>query len=294
VIPEVLRVVLEQRPEGAKAVELPARCPVCSSEVVRVEGEAVARCTGGFTCRAQRQEALRHFASRRALDIEGLGDKIVEQLVEIDKVKSPADLYELKAEDLEALERMGEKSAIKLVAAIERSKETTLARFLYGLGIRDVGEATALALAQHFGDLKRLEDASEDDIQHVPDIGPVVAKHVAAFFGSKQHRDVISRLVNHGVRWPAMEKPRVEDQPLIGLTFVLTGSLESIARDEAQEKLVALGAKVSGSVSKKTSFVIAGAEAGSKLKKAAELGVPVLDEDALAEILRTRRPPAKS
>lgn len=294
VIPEVLRVVLEQRPEGAKAVELPARCPVCNSEVVRVEGEAVARCTGGFTCRAQRQEALRHFASRRAMDIEGLGDKIVEQLVEIDKVKSPADLYELKAEDLETLERMGEKSAVKLVAAIERSKETTLARFLYALGIRDVGEATALALAQHFGDLKRLEDASEDEIQHVPDIGPVVAKHVAAFFGSKQHRDVISRLVKQGVHWPAMEKPRVEDQPLIGLTFVLTGSMESITRDEAQEKLVALGAKVSGSVSKKTSFVIAGAEAGSKLKKATELGVPVLDEAALAEILRTRRPPGKN
>jgi DNA ligase (NAD+) len=261
VIPEVLRVVLEQRPEGAKAVKMPTHCPVCHSAVVRAEGEAVARCTGGFTCRAQRQEALRHFASRRAMDIEGLGDKIVEQLVEIDRVKSPADLYELKAEDLQELERMGEKSAVKLVAAIERSKETTLARFLYALGIRDVGEATALALAQHFGDLKRLEDASEDDIQHVPDIGPVVAKHVAAFFGSKDHRAVISRLVKHGVHWPAMEKPRVEDQPLLGLTFVLTGTLESITRDEAQEKLVALGAKVSGSVSKKTSFVIAGAEA---------------------------------
>ena len=294
VIPEVLRVVIEQRPKGAQAVKLPARCPVCNSEVVRAEGEAVARCTGGFTCRAQRQEALRHFASRRAMDIEGLGDKIVEQLVEVDRVKSPADLYELKSADLEALERMGEKSAVKLVAAIERSKETTLPRFLFALGIRDVGEATALALAQHFGDLKRLEAASEADIQHVPDVGPVVAKHVAAFFASKEHRQVISRLVEQGVHWPALEKPRVEDQPLLGLSFVLTGTLESMSREAAQEQLVALGAKVTGSVSKKTSFVIAGSEAGSKLKKAEDLGVPVLGDEDLAEILRTRRAPERA
>jgi DNA ligase (NAD+) len=293
VIPEVLRVVLEQRPEGAQKIKLPARCPVCNSEVVRAEGEAVARCSGGFTCRAQRQEALRHFASRRAMDIEGLGDKIIEQLVAEDHVKSPADLYELTSEKLQALERMGEKSADKLIAAIERSKETTLPRFLYALGIRDVGEATALALAQHFKKLEPLEKANEDEIQRVQDIGPVVAKHVAAFFASKQHRDVIDRLRKHGVHWPDIELPDAENQPLAGLTFVLTGTLDSMSREEAQEQLVALGAKVSGSVSKKTSFVIAGAEAGSKLKKATDLGVPVLDDAALVKILRTRRAPER-
>jgi DNA ligase (NAD+) len=291
VIPEVLRVVIEQRPKGARAVHLPKHCPVCNSVVLKAEGEAVARCTGGFTCRAQRQEALKHFASRRAMDIEGLGDKIIEQLVEQDRVKSPADLYTLTAEELAGLERMGEKSAAKLVAAIERSKDTTLPRFLFALGIRDVGEATALALAQFFGDLDKLESTSADDIQRVPDIGPVVAKHVATFFSSKDHRTVITRLREQGVKWPPVERPRVEDQPLHGLTFVLTGTLESMSREDAQEKLVALGAKTSGSVSKKTSYVVAGAEAGSKLKKATELGVPVLDETQLAEILKTGRPP---
>jgi DNA ligase (NAD+) len=294
VIPEVMRVVIEQRPEGAREVQLPANCPVCNSEVVKAEGEAVARCTGGFTCRAQRQEALKHFAGRRAMDIEGLGDKIIEQLVDHERVKSPADLYSLTVEELAGLERMGEKSAAKLVAAIERSKDTTLPRFLFALGIRDVGEATALALAQHFGDLDKLQEASEDDVQRVPDIGPVVAKHVAAFFASKDHRKVIQRLREQGVKWPVVERPKVEDQPLHGLTFVLTGSLETMTREEAQEKLIALGAKASGSVSKKTSYVVAGADAGSKLKKAEELGVPVLDEKQLAEILATGRAPERA
>jgi DNA ligase (NAD+) len=289
VIPEVVSVLTERRPEGARKVQLPQRCPVCGSEVLRVEGEAVARCTGGFTCRAQRQEALRHFASRRAMDIEGLGDKLIEQLVERDLVQSPADLYTLKLEQLAGLERMGEKSATKLVQAIERSKETTLPRLLFALGIRDVGEATALALAQHFGSLDKLMDASADEVQQVPDIGPVVAAHVAAFFDSPEHRKVVKRLRQEGVRWPDVQRPSVEGQPLAGQTFVITGTLESMTREQAQAALVALGAKVSGSVSKKTSGLLAGADPGSKLRKAEELGVRVLDEQRFLALLESNR-----
>jgi len=284
VIPEVVRVV-KHVSEDAPHVELPAKCPVCGSEVLQAEGEAVARCTGGFTCRAQRQEALRHFAGRRAMDIEGLGDKIVEQLVEQELVKSPADLYALTAEQLTELERMGEKSAEKLVEAIAKSKDTTLPRFLFALGVRDVGEATALALAQHFGKLEKLLDASADEIEQVQDVGPVVAAHVAAFVASAQHRSVIARLREMGVHWPDVAKPSVEGQPFAGMTFVITGTLDSMSREEAQEALVALGAKVSGSVSKKTRYVVVGAEAGSKLKKATELGVATLDEAQFAALL---------
>lgn len=287
VIPEVVSVVLERRPQEARQVKLPQQCPVCGSEVLRAEGEAVARCTGGFTCRAQRQEAIRHFASRRAMDIEGLGDKLIEQLVERDLVQSPADLYTLTLEQLMELERMGEKSASNVLQEIQKSKQTTLPRLLFALGIRDVGEATALALAQHFGNLDKLLAASADEIQQVPDIGPVVAAHVAAFFGSAEHRKVIERLRQEGVRWPDVERPKVDGQPLAGQTAVLTGTLVSMTREQAQEALVALGAKVSGSVSKKTSFVVAGAEAGSKLRKAEELGIRVLDEQQLVELLRT-------
>jgi DNA ligase (NAD+) len=290
VIPEVVRVI-KHASEDAPKIELPARCPVCGSEVLRVEEEAVARCTGGFTCRAQRQEALRHFASRRAMDIEGLGDKLIEQLVERDFVQSPADLYTLKLEQLADLERMGEKSAAKLVQAIERSKDTTLPRLLFALGIRDVGEATALALAQHFGSLDRLLAASAEEVQQVPDVGPVVAAHVAAFFGSAEHRKVINCLRDEGVKWPDVQRPSVEGQPLAGLTFVITGTLESLSREEAQEALVALGAKVSGSVSRKTSFVVAGADPGSKLRKAGELGVRMLDEKQLVDLLKDKRIP---
>jgi len=286
VIPEVLRVIAERRPEGTHPVKLPARCPICNSPVLRAPGEAIARCTGGFTCRAQRQESLRHFASRRALDIEGLGDKLIEQLVERELAKSPADLYELTPEVLQDLERMAERSAHKLAAALERSKATTLPRFLYALGIRDVGEATALALAQHFGTLERLEHASAEEIQQVPDVGPVVAEHVAAFFASHEHRAVIGRLRRLGVRWPDVERPGAKAQPLVGQTVVITGSLEGMTREEASERLAALGAKVAGSVSKKTSFVVAGADPGSKLAKARELGVRVLDEGQLLELLR--------
>jgi DNA ligase (NAD+) len=282
VIPEVVRVV-KHVSDDAPSVELPATCPVCGSEVVRAEGEAAARCTGGFTCPAQRQEALRHFAARRAMDIEGLGDKIVEQLDVQGLVKSPADLYKLTVEQLSELERMGEKSAEKLVKAITRSKDTTLPRFLFALGIPDVGEATALALAQHFGKLEKLLEASADQIQQVQDVGPVVAAEVAAFVASPAHRKVIHELQKLGVHWPDVEK--LEGLPFAGMTFVVTGTLESMSREEAQEALIALGAKVSGSVSKKTRYVVVGAEAGSKLKKATELGIETLDEAQFTALL---------
>jgi DNA ligase (NAD+) len=286
VIPEVVGVLLERRPPGSAAVELPSECPVCHSRVLRVEGEAVARCTGAFTYRAQRQEALRHFASRRALDIEGLGDKLIEQLVERDELKSPADIYALNVAQLAQLERMGEKSAANLIAAIERSKHTTLPRLLFGLGIREVGEATALALARHFGSLERLMSADAATIEQVPDVGPIVAAHVAAFFGSAEHRRVIQALQRQGVHWPDLPPPASAGaDALAGKTFVLTGTLTRLTREEAQEALVARGAKVSASVSKKTSYVVAGAEAGSKLAKARELNVALLDEAELLKLL---------
>ena len=286
VIPEVVSVLLERRPPGSVPVELPSECPVCHSRVLRVEGEAAARCTGGFTCRAQRQEALRHFASRRALDIEGLGDKLIEQLVEREQLKSPADIYALTVAQLAQLERMGEKSAANLIAAIERSKHTTLPRLLFGLGIREVGEATALALARHFGSLERLMSADAASIEQVPDVGPIVAAHVAAFFGSAEHRRVIQALQHQGVHWPDLPPaaPAGAD-PLAGKTFVLTGTLATLTREEAQEALLARAAKVSASVSKKTSYLVAGAEAGSKLTKARELNVAVLDEAELLKLL---------
>ncbi len=295
VIPEVVSVILERRPDEAEddkfRISLPEKCPVCGSPVLRAEGEAVARCTGGFTCRAQRQEALRHFASRRAMDIEGLGDKIVEQLVERDFVRSPADLYGLTLDQVAGLERMAEKSAANLLASVERSKETTLPRLLFALGISDVGEATALALARHFGNLDTLMSATADEIQEVQDVGPVVAAEVATFFASEDHRKVIAELRERGVKWPDIERQVKEALPLAGLTFVITGTLESMSREEAQEALLALGAKVSGSVSKKTSFVVAGAEAGSKLRKATDLGVRVLEEKDLTDVLQLGRPP---
>ena len=287
VIPEVVKVIVDRRPKNAKVVELPAHCPVCGADVEREEGEAVARCTGGLFCPAQRKESLRHFASRRALDIDGLGSKIIDQLVERSMVQSPADLYALTVEQFASLERMGAKSAANLVAALERSKSTTLARFLYALGIRDVGEATAAALAEHFGSLEALQEATVEEIQQTPDVGPVVAAHVRHFFDQEHNRDVIAALRAHGVRWPAMMRKRANGEgPLAGKTFVLTGTLDAMSRDEASERIAALGGKVSGSVSKKTSYVVAGAEPGSKLKKAQELGVEVLDERAFLTLLR--------
>ena len=291
VIPEVVSVVLDKRPPAASEVVLPTHCPVCGSLVLRAAGEAAARCTGGFTCRAQRQESLKHFASRRALDIEGLGDKLIEQLVERGRVSSPVDFYTLTAPELAQLDRMGEKSAANLLSAIEKSKHTTLPRFLYALGIRDVGEATALNLARHFGSLEALMGSDEHAIQQVPDIGPIVAAHIAAFFGSEEHRNVISALRDKGVKWPDIEKAAADAaSPLAGRTFVVTGTLSSMSREQAQEALTARGAKVAGSVSRKTSFVIAGSEAGSKLTKAQELGVPVLDEEAFLRLLNAGEP----
>jgi len=291
VIPEVARVLLERRTDGARTVILPARCPVCDSPVERDADAAVARCTGAYRCSAQRKERLRHFAARRALDIEGVGEKLVDQLVEAALVESPADLYRLDVPTLAALERMGQKSAENVVAALERSKRTTFARFLFALGIRDVGEATAASLARHFGTLDSLMSADLSSVQRTPDVGPVVGSQVVEFFADAANREVVRRLREAGVSWPETSLGVAAEQPLAGLTFVLTGTLESMAREEAEDALRALGAKAAGSVSKKTSYLVAGAEAGSKLRKAEELGVPVLNETALLRILAERRPP---
>lgn len=288
VIPEIVKVMVEKRPASAREVELPAKCPVCGSDVERVEGEAVARCSGGLFCPAQRKEAVRHFASRRALDIEGLGSKLIDQLIDGGLVKTLADVYRLTPAQLMELERMGEKSALKLVEQIEQSRtRTTLPRLLYGLGIRDVGESTAQALAGNFGSLGALIAATEEQIQQVPDVGPVVAQHVRNFFSQPHNLEVIDELRTKFGIDPTLE-PRTTGQaegPLTGKTFVLTGTLETMSRDQASDRITALGGKVSGSVSKKTSYVVAGAEAGSKLAKAQELGVPVLDEREFLKVL---------
>lgn len=286
VIPEVVRVLPERRRRNAPAlVKLPARCPVCGSPVVREGDQAVARCTGGRSCAAQRREEINHFASRRAMDIQGLGEKLVDQLVERDWVKTPADLFDLRASQLATLDRMGEKSAQKLQAAIAAAKHTTLPRLLYALGIRDVGEATAFSLAQHFGDVAALRRASVEGIQGVPDVGPVVAAHVADYFADAENNAIVDRLLASGITWPAQGKRTVSGE-LSGKTFVLTGTLEGLTRDAAQEAIVMRGGKVSGSVSKKTHFVVAGSDAGSKLKKAQELGITVLDEPAFLKLLK--------
>jgi DNA ligase (NAD+) len=291
VIPEVARVLLDRRPRDTRDIALPSRCPVCASPVERDAEAAVARCTGGYRCSAQRKERIRHFASRRALDIEGVGEKLVDQLVDAGLVESPAELYSLTLDTLAGLARMGPKSAENVLAALERSKKTTLARFLFALGIRDVGEATAAALAAHFGEIDSLMAADIESVQQVPDVGPVIAAHVVEFFADDANRRVIDRLRRAGVSWPSVSKASGGSQPLSGLTFVLTGTLESMPREEAEDALRALGAKAAGSVSKKTSYVVAGRDAGSKLKKAEELGVPVLDENALRQILSSQRPP---
>ena len=283
VIPEIVGVVFEKRPPGATPWRMPKHCPVCGSDVVREDGAAAHRCMGGLYCPAQRKEALRHYASRRAMDIEGLGDKLVDQLVEQGLVRNVADLYLLTQEQLVGLERMGEKSAENLLRNVERSKSTTLSRFLYALGIPSVGEATAKALALHFGDIEHVLDASENDLQEVRDIGPVVAKETATFFHQSHNREIIAALRRAGVHWPRAERKR--KLPLAGKTFVITGTLESMSRDEAKERLEALGAKVSGSVSSKTNFLVVGADAGSKLEKAMSLGVPALEENAFLRLL---------
>jgi len=285
VIPEVARVLPERRVAGAKLIELPTVCPVCGSPVVRELDQAIARCSGGRRCAAQRKEEIRHFASRRALDIQGLGDKLVEQLVDRDWVKTPADLFALEAEQLASLERMGEKSAHKLQNAIAAAKHTTLPRFLYALGIRDVGEATALALAQYFKHIDALRRAGEDEIQRVPDVGPVVAQNVAAYFRDAENAGLLDRLLAAGIDWPQVVAAN-SSGGLAGKAFVLTGTLESMSRDAAGEAIQRLGGKVSGSVSKKTDYVVAGKEAGSKLKKAEQLGIAVLDEAGFLALLK--------
>ncbi len=279
VIPEVVRVIVEKRPAKTSPARLPAKCPVCGSDVEREEGEAVARCTGALVCPAQLKESLRHFASRRALDIEGLGSKLVDQLVDLGLVKNAADLYRLDARQLAELDRMGNKSASNLDEALGRSKETTLARFLFALGIRDVGEATAEALARHFRALDVLRRSSVAQIEEVPDIGPVTAAHVQAFLSEARNAKVIDDLIDLGVGWPEIRVIKPRNKDLEGKTFVLTGRLSAMSRDEAGDLVRELGGKVAGSVSKKTDFVVVGEDAGSKLQKATELGVKILDED---------------
>lgn len=285
VIPQVVAVRAELRPKGAKVFHMPAHCPVCHSAVVRDEGEKDHRCSAGLFCPAQRKQALLHFAGRRAMDIEGLGEKLVDQLVDAELVKTPADLYDLKLDTLAGLERMAEKSASNIFEAIEKSKTTTLPRFIFALGIRNVGETTAKDLAHHFGTLEELMKADEDQLQQAPDVGPVVAKSIAQFFAEPHNAGIVRKLYKAGVRWPETKGSRPENQPLAGKTFVLTGTLPNLSRDEARERIEAAGGKVSGSVSGKTTYVVAGAEPGSKLDKARELGLTVLDETGLLELL---------
>lgn len=286
VIPQIVALVENRRPADARDIIFPTQCPVCESPVETIPGEAVARCSGGLICAAQRKEAIKHFASRRAMDIEGLGDKLVEQLVDNGCIHAVADLYHLTRDQLAALERMGEKSADNLLAALEASKSTTLARFIYALGIREVGEATARNLAQHFGNLDALAAASEEELQGVRDVGPVGAHFVAEFFQQPHNIEAISALRAAGVHWPEHEQINQAELPLANLTYVLTGTLESMSRDHAKEKLLALGAKVAGSVSVKTDYVVAGPGAGSKLAKAESLGVAVIDEAAFLQLLK--------
>jgi len=292
VIPEVVRVITDRRPADAKPVGLPGKCPVCGSPVSRAEGEAVARCTGGLVCPAQRRESLRHFASRRAMDIDGLGDRLIEQLVHLGRVRTPADLFTLTAAELAELDRMGERSAANLVAAIDGSRRTTLARFLFALGISDVGEATAQALAEHFGSLEALMAAGEEEIQGVRDVGPVIAAHVHAFFAEPRNREVIDALRRGGVTWLDVARAApARGGALRGETVVITGTLAGRTRDEAREAARAAGATVTDSVSKKTTLLVVGAEAGSKLRKAQELGIRIVDESEFEKLLSGKSGP---
>ena len=286
VIPEVVGRIVQPRPAYVPNFRMPAHCPICASVVEREKGEANHRCTGGLFCSAQRKEALLHFAARRAMDIEGLGEKLVDQLVDGHFIHSLPDLYRLDVATLSSLERMGEKSAPNILAALERSKTTTLARFIFALGIRHVGEATAKELARHFGDLDALLAASEDDLLHVPDVGPIVAHSIHRFLAEPHNRQVLADLQAAGVHWPQGPGEPQHTQALAGLTVVITGTLPTLGRDAAKALLEAAGAKVAGSVSKKTSCVVAGADAGSKLAKAQELGVPVLDEAGMLALLQ--------
>ncbi|WP_251371913.1 NAD-dependent DNA ligase LigA [Polynucleobacter sp. MWH-UH24A] len=283
VIPEIVSVVLDRRPSNTQVFVMPTHCPVCESHIERLSDEAVARCSGGLFCAAQRKQALLHFAQRRAMDIEGLGDKIVDQMVDLNLVRTPADLYRLGFAALVNMERMGEKSADNLLQSIAQSKKTTLARFIFGLGIRHVGESTAKDLAKHFGGIHALMDAPMDELLMVNDVGPVVADSIVSFMSEPHNREVIEQLLVSGIEFQNEE--RITTVDLSGKTFVLTGTLPTLSRDQAKELLEAAGAKVAGSVSQKTSFVVAGSEAGSKLDKATELGIPILDEATLLLML---------
>ncbi|MEY2697556.1 MAG: hypothetical protein RL333_1694 [Pseudomonadota bacterium] len=286
VIPEVVRSLPELRTQALQEFLMPSHCPICGSSVEADEGEAVVRCSGGLSCSAQHKESVRHFASRKAMDIDGLGEKIIDQLLENRLIETVADLYLLDAEVLSALDRLGEKSANNLIAAIDRSRNTTLPRFLFALGIREVGEVTARNLAQHFSDLAPLMAADQDTLMGVPDVGPTVAKHVHTFFKQPRNLDVISSLIEHGIQWEKVAAATDGPQPLQGKTFVVTGTLASLSRDEAHARILALGGKATGSVSKKTSYVVVGSDAGSKATKAAELGIPILDEASFIALTR--------
>ena len=286
VIPQIVSVIVARRGEGELTpILFPATCPVCDSPIERIEGEAIARCSGGLFCGAQRKEAIKHFSSRKALDIDGLGDKLVEQLVDEGLVKTPADVFSLSKDQLLTLDRMGEKKADKLLKSVETAKSTTFAKFLFCIGIREVGEATASSLANYFKILSKIENASIERLQKVDDVGEIVAKNIYYFFRQEHNQQVVAALLDAGLNWPAIEEKSVEEQPLLGQIWVITGTLTTMGRDEAKAKIVALGAKVSGSVSAKTTTLVAGEKAGSKLAKAQALGVNVLDEQGLTDLL---------
>ncbi|MEQ3694036.1 MAG: NAD-dependent DNA ligase LigA [Thalassolituus sp.] len=290
VIPQVVAVVEERRPDDARDIVMPPACPVCESHIERVEGEAVTRCTGGLVCSAQRKEAIKHFASRKALDVEGLGDKLIDQMVAASLIDSLDDVFHLTLDDIAGLERMAEKSAQNVLNALEKSKATTLGRFIYSLGIREVGTVTAQNLANHFGFLERIMNASVDVLLDVPDVGNIVAQHLVNFFAEEHNRTVIEQLQKSGVHWDESEPVNAaDDAPLAGKTAVITGTLSDMSRDDAKLALEALGVKVTGSVSAKTDFLVAGDKAGSKLTKAQNLGVRVFDEEAFKALLKTPR-----
>ncbi len=286
VIPQIVQIIESKRPENARDIIFPEHCPVCGSPVETVADEAVARCSGGLVCAAQRKEAIKHFAARKAMNVEGLGDKLVEQLVDLGLVNTLADIYSLTREQLAGLDRMGEKSADNILLALENTKKTTLAKFIFALGIREVGEATARNFANYFGNFEVLAAADEEALQKVPDVGPVVAHFVAEFFDQESNRIAVEKLREAGVHWDNIDVASPQELPLDNLTYVLTGTLETLSRDDAKAHLLALGAKVAGSVSAKTDYVVAGPGAGSKLAKAEELGLKVMDEAALLELLR--------
>ena len=285
VIPEVLKVVLERRPENTRAFKMPTKCPICDSDIEREEGEAVIRCSGGLYCSAQQVQAIIHFASRRAMNIDGLGDKLIEQLVGKELIRNVSDLYGLQQTQLTCLERMAKKSASNIISALNNSKKTTLDRFLYALGIREVGDATARSLANHFGNLSAIQSATQEALEGVADVGPIVAKHIVTFFSQTHNQEVINNLLTAGVHWPDVEIKT--EQPLQGKTFVITGTLEGMKREEVKQRLLALGAKVSGSVSRKTDYVIAGSDPGSKVEKARQLDVEILDELGLLSLIKS-------